>query len=133
MFTLTAASIIVCLAAAGVAVAQPGGGREHGGGRHGGAGEPSSSSSPAPADTPVQKPMSQIGIVGVVRAIDPQTGHITIQYEAVDDLDLPRGTQAFEAAKSALLNGVTVGEKVRFTLESHEIASLQRFVPPPEQ
>ena len=126
--------MVICLAAAGAASAQSGGGRSHGGGRHGGSGEPSSTSSnTTPADTPPQKPMSQIGIIGVVKAIDPQTSRITIQYEAVDDLDLPRGSQAFEVAKSALMNGVTVGEKVRFTLESHQIAQLQPFVPPPAQ
>jgi Cu/Ag efflux protein CusF len=49
----------------------------------------------------------------------------------VDALDWPAGTMPFVVAKPALLDGATVGEKVRFKLESQQISELTAYVPPP--
>jgi len=68
--------------------------------------------------------------VGVVKAIDADAGRLTIAYDTVEALDWPPGTQPFPVAKTALLNGVTVGEKVAFTLDSGSIATLRPFAPP---
>jgi Cu/Ag efflux protein CusF len=52
---------------------------------------------------------------------------MTIAYEAVDALNLPAGTESFPVSKNELLKKAAVGEKVRFTLDSHQISSLQPF------
>jgi Copper binding periplasmic protein CusF len=125
------ALIAICLLAAPSAHAQFGGG---GGGRHGGGAAPSGGPSPNGSGggrpgSPQDVPADQIDIVGVVQSIDPATDRITIAYQAVDALDWPAGSKPFEVAKSALLSGVTVGEKVRFRLESLQIYVLQPYVP----
>jgi Cu/Ag efflux protein CusF len=103
-----------------------GGGGGHGG--HGGRSRPQSdpTATPAPAATP-EKPVSSIQIVGVIKAIDPGADRVTIAYEDVQALNWPAGTMPFQVSKTALLKGATVGEKVRFTLESQQIASLTPY------
>ena len=105
-----------------------GGGGGHGGG-HGGRSKSAPaepSSTPAPAATP-EKPVNSIQIVGVIKAIDPGADRVTIAYEDVQALNWPAGTMPFQVSKTALLKGASVGEKVRFTLESQQIASLTPY------
>jgi Cu/Ag efflux protein CusF len=106
-----------------------GGGGGHGHGGHRGSQPSSDSSSPAPANAPIprEKPANQIEIVGVVQAIAPGTDRVTIAYEPVDELGWPKGTMPFPVSKPDLLKGVTVGEKVRFRLDSEQIADLKPF------
>jgi Cu/Ag efflux protein CusF len=129
--------VLVCLLAATAAQAQMGGGGGGGGrGRGGGGGRPSGgSSSPSSSGAPsapkrAPTPTNQLQIIGVVTAIDAAAGRITIAYEPVEALNWPAGTQPFPLAKTALLDGVTVGEKVRFSLDSGEIWVLKPFSPP---
>jgi Cu/Ag efflux protein CusF len=108
-----------------------GGGGGHGGG-HGGGGGGSKPSSSAPAPTrKAQTPFDQLQFVGVVKAVDTETGRITIAYEPVEAINWPAGTQPFPVAKTALMTGVTVGEKVTFNLESGHISALKSLDPPP--
>jgi len=104
-----------------------GGGHGHGGGGgrggHAPGGEAAAPAKPA-------KPFTQPEIVGVVKAIDAESGRITIAYEPVEALDWPAGTQPFAVSKSTLLKDLTVGEKVRFQLESQQIAAIQPFRAP---
>jgi Cu(I)/Ag(I) efflux system protein CusF len=111
--------VLICLLAASAASAQPGGG---GRGRGGGGGPP-------PA---ARKPPSTPEFIGVVKAIDPPTGRLTIAYDGVESINWPPGTQPFPVAKSAMLDGVKVGDKVRFTLDSGSIATLKPFDAPPD-
>ena len=109
--------LLIGLLAATAAYGQPGGGR--GGGRPpGGQGGP-------PRRAP--KPLNQLEIIGVIQAVDTTAGRVTIAYEPVEQMNWPAGAQPFPVGKSALLNGVTVGEKVRFTLDSGEITTLKPF------
>jgi Cu/Ag efflux protein CusF len=120
--------LTICLMAASVAQAQTGGGGHGRGNRGGGApsdSTPSSSSGAPPAQRPI--PVDEIEIVGVVKAIAPDTERITIAYEAVDALNWPPGTMPFAVMKPALLKDVTVGEKVRFRLDSQQISDLRPF------
>jgi Cu/Ag efflux protein CusF len=124
--------LLVCLLAATAASAQPGGGgggRGRGGGG-GGGGSGGGSSAPGPS-APKRAPtaFNQIQFVGVVKALDTASGRVTISYDPVESINWPSGTQPFPVAKSAMLEGVTVGEKVRFTLDSGEISSLKPFTP----
>jgi len=124
--------VIVCVMAATAAHAQVGGGGRGGGGGHGGRGggshpaptDPTSSNAPARA---APKPVSSIEIVGVIKAIDAANSRVTIAYEAVEALGWPAGTMPFVVSKTALLRDATVGEKVRFTLDSEQISSLSPY------
>jgi Cu(I)/Ag(I) efflux system protein CusF len=124
-------AVLILLLFATAANAQMGGGG--GGGRRGGSGgqrtPPASTESSTTSSKPnaAPKPTSKIQIVGVVTAIDPAADRVTIAYEETDALNLPAGTRPFVASKDELLKGVTVGEKVRFSLESQQISSLQPF------
>ena len=132
-----ALSLALCLMAATAAHAQYGGGLGGGGGgggghRHGGGGGGggggSSSPSQGPA-RPAQKPMpvSDTDIIGVVKAIDPASGRITIAYEPVLVRNWPAGTMPFVVAKPDLLTAATVGEKVRFKLDIQQIIELGAY------
>jgi Cu/Ag efflux protein CusF len=125
--------VLVCLLAVTAAQAQPGGGGRGRGGGGGGGGRSSGGSAPAGPAAPKRAPTAtnQIQIVGVVTAIDAAAGRVTIAYEPVEALNWPSGTQPFPVAKTALLEGVTVGEKVRFSLDNSEIWVLKPFAPPP--
>lgn len=104
--------VLVCLLAASAAYAQPGGGRGRGSG--------------PPPSAPKKRAVTP-EFIGVVKSIDAATGRLTISYDAVEVINWPAGTQPFPLAKSAMLEGITVGEKVRFTLDSGEIATLKPF------
>jgi Cu(I)/Ag(I) efflux system protein CusF len=137
------APILVLLMAASVAHAQMGGGgmgggggghRGGGGGGGGGKGGGSGASKPASSNAPPAKaatPVNQLQFVGVVKAIDVPTGRITIAYEPVEAINWPAGTQPFPVAKTAMLTAATIGQKVRFNLDSGEISALAPFDPPP--
>jgi hypothetical protein len=130
------AALAVCLIAATAAQAQGGGGgggggRGGGGGGRGGGGRSQSRPAPTPAtpDAPIPPPtpVNQVQIVGVIKAIDPQTHNVTIAYEAVDALNWPPGTLPFPVSDPAVLKDATIGEKIRFRLDSHRISSIQPF------
>lgn len=80
-----------------------------------------------PAKRAAARDPDKVEIVGVVTMIDPATDRMTIAYEQTDALNLPAGERSFVASKDELLKGVTVGEKVRFSLDSQQIASLRPF------
>jgi hypothetical protein len=105
-----------------------GGGGRHGGGHHGGGqGAPPAAGKPGTPPPLKLVPVDQVPIIGVVTAIDPANERITIQYQETEALNLPAGTVPFEVSKSALMTGVTVGEKVRFRIDSHQIADIRPF------
>jgi Cu/Ag efflux protein CusF len=123
--------LLIALLAAPAAHAQFGGGGRGGGGRGGRGGQPPASSDSKPSDDaprPKSKPADKIEIVGVITAIEPATDRVTIAYEAVEALNLPQGTRPFVVSKSALLKDRAVGDKVRFTLESQQVATLRPYV-----
>jgi Cu/Ag efflux protein CusF len=120
--------LMIGLLAGTAAHAQSTGGHGRGGGRRGGS---PGGSAPAPTagSAPTQRatPVNEIEIIGVVKAIAPDTDRVTIAYDAVDALGWPPGMMPFVVSKSALLKDVTVGEKVRFKLDSEQISVLNPF------
>lgn len=103
-----------------------------GGGRPGSqrGGTQSSSDRPAPTRSgPGLKvtPVNQIVIVGVITALDPHAGRVTIAYDPVDELNWPKGTMPFPVSNPGLLAGVKVGQKVRFKVDNHEIYELAPY------
>jgi len=139
--SLLTLSLVLGLASTAAAQMGPsGGGGGMGGGMGGGrghgnrGGQPSSSSSsdaksPSSLSKP-ETPVTEVDIFGVIQAIDPQTQRITIAYEANDGLNLPQGETPFEVAKTDLMKGRVVGEKVRFRLDSHQISFIVPYQPP---
>lgn len=55
---------------------------------------------------------------GVVRAIDPRAGTITIQHGAIAALNWPAMTMNFRVASADVLRGVTVGNRIHFVLRT---------------
>jgi Cu/Ag efflux protein CusF len=123
------APVLICLLVATAAHAQSrGGGHGRGGGGGGHAPSSSRSTSPDPAK-PAQPPKApnKVEIVGVIQAIDREHDRVTIAYEAVEDLNWPAGAHPFPVEKTALLDGATVGEKIRFNVDSGQISALKPF------
>lgn len=57
---------------------------------------------------------------GEVRRVDQETGKITIKHGEIKNLDMPPMTMVFTAPDKALLNGVNVGDKVKFAVKSEK-------------
>ncbi len=49
-----------------------------------------------------------------VRKIDPENGKLTLKHEAIRKFDMAGMTMAFRVAEPAMLDGLTVGDRVRF-------------------
>jgi Cu(I)/Ag(I) efflux system protein CusF len=67
--------------------------------------------------------------VGVVTAIDPKAGKITIKHGAIPAVGWPAMTMMFKATPPALLRGVRVGQTVGFDVRTRgmdaEVTALQ--------
>ncbi len=61
-------------------------------------------------------PMTTADGVGVVKAVDARKGTVTIQHGPIAGLNWPAMTMAFKASPPTLLQGVAVGESVKFKL-----------------
>lgn len=57
---------------------------------------------------------------GVVRKLDKATGEVTLKHGEIKNLQMPGMTMVFKAAQPSLLNGLAVGDKVRFTAENQQ-------------
>lgn len=53
---------------------------------------------------------------GVVKAVDPNAGSVTIQHGPIAALKWPAMTMTFKASNPALLQNVSAGQSVRFKL-----------------
>lgn len=77
---------------------------------------------PQTADTQVMSHMpgmqhgNEAKGVGIVRAIDPARGSITLQHQAIAAIGWPAMTMDFKVASPALLKTARVGDTVRFSL-----------------
>lgn len=117
---LLIAGLLAALASGDIAAAQYGGR---------GRGEGSDGSRPRgapPAAPPVAA--DQVVITGVVVALGPEPDRVTIAYGAVDALNWPAGSTPFVVTNPALLNGIAVGQRVRFKIESAHIYALERVM-----
>ena len=55
---------------------------------------------------------------GEVRRIDKAGGRITLRHSEIKSLDMPPMTMVFRVRDPALLDGLKVGDKIRFTAEN---------------
>jgi Cu(I)/Ag(I) efflux system periplasmic protein CusF len=60
---------------------------------------------------------STVSAVGVVEQTRPEQGKVKISHEAIPALDWPPMTMFFRVKDKAMLEGIAVGDKVRFELE----------------
>jgi Cu(I)/Ag(I) efflux system protein CusF len=56
--------------------------------------------------------------VGVITAIDPKAGKITIKHGAIPAVGWPAMTMTFKATPPALLRGVRIGQTVGFDVRT---------------
>ncbi len=56
-------------------------------------------------------------VQGEVRRIDAENGKLTLKHEAIARFDMGPMTMAFRVAKPALLDGLAVGDQVKFRVE----------------
>lgn len=68
--------------------------------------------------------------VGVVQAVDPDEGTITIKHQAIESIHWPAMTMTFNAAKPELLKGVKVGEHIRFGLHTQGMHGTVTWIKP---
>ena len=54
---------------------------------------------------------------GEVTKVDKNNGRITLRHGEIKNLDMPPMTMTFRVREPKLLDGVVVGERVRFTAE----------------
>ena len=54
---------------------------------------------------------------GEVTKVDKNNGRITLRHGEIKNLDMPPMTMTFRVREGKLLDGVAVGERVRFTAE----------------
>ena len=66
-----------------------------------------------PAVAMAQPPMTS----GEVTKIDKAAGRVTLKHGEIKHLDMPPMTMVFRAANPKLLDGVAVGDRVRFAAE----------------
>lgn len=69
--------------------------------------------------------LSDVMAFGVVEAIDASRGRVTITYQPIQALNWPAGTKPFQVSKSKLIEGVQIGDKVGFRMESQQITQMQ--------
>jgi Cu/Ag efflux protein CusF len=76
-------------------------------------------SAPSLHAEPVTPPAIQAKAMsdGVVRRIDAANGNITLKHGPLVNLDMPPMTMVFRARPPELLNGVKVGDAVKFHAE----------------
>lgn len=55
---------------------------------------------------------------GEVRRLDLVNGKVTLKHGEIKHMDMPGMTMVFTAKDKALLNGLKVGDKVKFMVES---------------
>ncbi len=66
---------------------------------------------------PGSSAMNEAWIHGEVRRIDADAGKLTLRHEAIPQFEMGAMTMAFRVARPTLLEGIAVGDKVRFRLE----------------
>ena len=61
--------------------------------------------------------------VGVVQSIDAAAGTVTISHQPIESIGWPAMMMPFKVAKPELLQHVTAGDKVEFTLDGKDMSA----------
>jgi Cu(I)/Ag(I) efflux system protein CusF len=68
--------------------------------------------------------------VGVVKSVDSAKGTITLQHQAIESIHWPAMTMTFKVAKPEVLQGVKVGDHIRFGLHADGMNSTVTWIKP---
>lgn len=84
----------------------------------------------AGAKPAMQRSPRQAEGVGVVEAIDLPQGTVTLKHQPIESIHWPAMTMTFKIANQAVLQGVKVGEHVRFGLHPAGMKSTVTWIKP---
>jgi Cu(I)/Ag(I) efflux system periplasmic protein CusF len=73
---------------------------------------------------------SDVQAAGVILAIDPSQGDLTLRHEPIASIKWPEMTMTLKVASPDLLERIKVGDKVRFTLHEPDVANLVTSITP---
>ncbi len=76
------------------------------------------------ADEPAKSTATVVMTDGEVRKIDREAGKLTLRHGPIVNLDMQGMTMSFRVANPAMLDGLNVGDKVRFIAERVNGATL---------
>ena len=62
--------------------------------------------------------------MGVVQSVDTANGSLTIAHEPIAGLGWPAMTMAFKVARPELLEGVSAGQHIEFTLRGRDMSAV---------
>lgn len=65
--------------------------------------------------------------VGVVKAVNPKAGTITLAHDPIKALNWPAMTMPFKVSDKALVEKAAVGSKIRFQLSGQTIVGVRAF------
>jgi Cu(I)/Ag(I) efflux system periplasmic protein CusF len=68
--------------------------------------------------------------VGVVQAIDTANATVTIAHEPIATLGWPAMTMAFKVAPPDVLDGVSPGQRIEFTLQGRDMSAVVTSIEP---
>ena len=81
------------------------------------AGTASSTVAQTPTPAKASAPMAMPLVDAEVRKLDPSTGLIVLRHGDIPNLAMPAMTMGFDVADKKMLDGLKVGDKVRFQAE----------------
>lgn len=84
---------------------------------------PESTAAPAEAAAPAPTADGAPHGVGVVQSVDASAGTVTIAHQPIASIGWPAMTMPFKVAKPQMLEQVSVGEKVEFTLDGKDMSA----------
>lgn len=85
---------------------------------------PSSASSASSAPSAVNVPVAAVSAAassamaeGEVRKVDTEAGKLTLRHGRIENLDMPGMTMVFRVVDAKMLEGLKVGDKLRFSAD----------------
>lgn len=84
---------------------------------------PARTTAPADAAAPTPSADAPPHGIGVVQAVDAAAGTVTISHQPIESIGWPAMTMPFKVAQPELLQRVSVGEKVEFTLGGKDMSA----------
>lgn len=95
----------------------------------GGAGPSGGPETPAPSAARPEATTESRG-VGVVESVDRANRRVTIAHEPIESLGWPAMTMGFAVSRPELLENVTAGQRIEFTLEGSDMSAVVTSIEP---
>jgi Cu(I)/Ag(I) efflux system protein CusF len=84
---------------------------------------PQPTAAPAEAAAPAPTADAAPRGVGIIQSVDTSAGTVTIAHQPIASIGWPAMTMPFKVAKPQMLEQVSVGEKVEFTLDGKDMSA----------